>query len=448
MLKEIPGQEILSDPPQEFYWPRIETVKPPWDINVIAIAAHPSAARAILPLVDELITKGAECALITPSTQHGQERAATAFTRQYPFSRQPELRSTPFISETLSPDKIKLVVFTASGGGDETLEISAIESAVKLKKLGNKVIIVGVEGEASELVGTIRRLNEAGADFEHQIEALFLANRLAVAGYQALNFPTPKLITTGPTGFDFLHQENTTTLGNQFREINAISPDDIVIVYNAIRGAGLWSEIEIDATPKVLLSILELAKRYPDKKFTFIYRFHPDDQQPEVLNDILNPFAQTPTNLRLIIHQPADSRADSRSPLAAADLVITTVSTTNTGVALCGAKSESTRPHTGHLPLYFLSPIAVDELKKTGTILPTASQLGAAAVVNTETELLPIIEQCIFDPDFKRIIFTQQAGALRDIYRFKGAATATDRVLLQIRALLSSTPRTTPPSQF
>jgi len=448
MLKEIPSREILSDLPEQFYWPRAETVKPPWDINVIAVAAHPSGARAILPLVGELIKKGTGCALITPHSQHGQERAATAFTRQYPFSRPPELGSAPPISETLSPNKANLVIFTASGGGDETLEISAIESAVKWKKLGNKVIIVGVEGEASELVGTIKQLKESVVNPEHEIDALFLANRLPCQFYLDLSVPASKLIPTGPTGFDFLHQEDTQKLGDNFRKTLGINPSDIVIVHNAIRGTGLWSEIEIDATPKVLSAIFKLAASRPDKKFVFVYRFHPDDQQPEVLSQELNSLTEIPENLRLVIHQPADSRADGRSPLAAANLVITTVSTTNTGVALCGAKPAAVRPHTGHMPLYFISPIAEKELEKTGTILPTASQLQAAAVAGIDQELLPTIEKALFDSDFRRRIFNAQATALREIYRFKGTATATYRTLLQLRRLLKNPNPTFSPPHF
>lgn len=271
---------------------------------------------------------------------------------------------------------------------------------------------------------------------QNEIDALFLANRLAVDSYQTLGVPMEKLIPTGPTGFDFIRQENTTALGSQFRKSNAISPDDVVIAYNAMRGTGLWSEIEVNATPKILLNILELAKRYPDKKFVFVYRFHPDDQRPEVLIEILNKLTEIPGNLRLIIHQPSDSKTDGRSPLAAADLVITTVSTTNTGVALCGAKPENLKPRTGRMPLYYISSIAKNELRKTGTILPTASQLQAAAVANAEQELLPTMEIALFNSDYRKGIFSAQATTLRDIYRFKGTETATTRTILQLRRIL------------
>ena len=375
-------------------------------------------------------------------TQNNLERAATTFARKYKFVRPPETRSASITSEILSSDKVNLVVFTASGGGDETLEIDAIKEAIKWKRQGNKVIIVGVEGEASELVGTIKLLKESGVNPENEIDALFLANRLAVASYEAMGFPALKLIPTGPTGFDFIRQENTTSLGSQFRENNAILPNDMVIAYNAMRGTGLWSEIEVDATPKVLLSTFELAKRYPDKKFVFVYRFHPDDQQPEVLNEMPNRFTKIPDNLRLIIHQPSDSKTDGRSPLAAADLIITTVSTTNTGVALCGAKPENSRPQTGHMPLYYISSIAKDELEKTGTILPTAAQLGAAAVVNNKSDLPQTMTSALFDADYRRRIFDAQATTLRDIYRFKGTKTATARTVLQIRRILRETQQT------
>lgn len=438
MTQELPSPEIFQELPKQFYWPQAEIVKSPWDINVIAVAAHPSGARTILPLVDELVKHGSECTLITPPTQNNQERAATAFARKYKFVRPPEIKPATITSKILSPNKINLVVFTASGGGDETLEINAIKEAIKWKRQGNQVIIVGVEGEASELVGTIRLLKESELNPEHEIDALFLANRLAATGYETGGFPTLKLIPTGPTGFDFIRQEDTTTLGSQFRENNDISPNNIIIVYNAIRGTGLWSEVEVDATPKVLSSTLKLAKRYPHKNFVFVYRFHPDDQQPEVLNEMLNRFTESPDNLRLIIHQPSDSKTNGRSPLAAADLAITTVSTTNTGVALCGAKPENLRPQTGHMPLYYISSIAKDELGKTETILPTASQLKAAATANAEPELLPTIEKSLFDNDFRDRIFETQANALRDIYRFKGTETATNRTILQIGRILKT----------
>jgi hypothetical protein len=133
---------------------------------------------------------------------------------------------------------------------------------------------------------------------------------------------------------------------------------------------------------------------------------------------------------------------DGRSPLAAANLVITTVSTTNTGVALCGAKPESLKPQTGHMPLYYISSIAKNELEKTGTILPTASQIKAAAVANAEPELLPTMENALFNADYRGRIFSAQATTLRDIYRFKGTKTATGRTILQIRRILKEAQQT------
>lgn len=426
-------QLLLSE---QFSWPAADIIKPPWDINVVAAAAHPSGARSVLPLVDQLVKHGSKCTLITPPTQNNLERAATTFAKKFKFVRPTKIKSTSINPKIFSSEKVNLVIFTASGGGDETLEIDTIKEAIEWKRQGGQVLIVGIEGEASELVGTIRLLKKSGVHPETEIDALFLTNRLAISVYETTGFPAPKLIPTGPTGFDFLRQENTAALGSQFRESNAISSSDIVITYNAIRGTGLWSKIEVDATPKVLLSAIELAKRYPDKKFVFVYRFHPDDQQPQILNEALNRFTAIPDNLRLIIHQPSDSKADGRSPLAAADMVITTVSTTNTGVALCGAKSESLRPATGHMPMYFLSNIAEQELQKTGTILPTAAQLGAAAVANKDVQILPTMEMALFDKSFRGQIFVNQSTKLRDIYRFKGNETATARSILQIRNLL------------
>ncbi|GEM_PF-6103647 len=430
-------KETFPDPLNLFSWNRDEGVKKPWDINVVVAASHPAGASAILPLVNELANRGAACRLFTPPAKDGIERAATAFARNFAFVRQPQATVDGISSEIFSPNQTNLVIFGASGGGDEKLEISTVEQAIKLKRLGRKILIAGIEDDASGLVGLVKQLSAGGINLQTEIDALFLANRLPCQFYEELGVPVTKLIPIGPTGFDFLHQENTSELGHTFRESQRIDSSDIVIVHNAIRGTGLWSEIEIDATPKILSAIFRLAAGHPDKKFVFIYRFHPDDQQPEVLNEILTKFAQIPNNLKVIVHQPSDSRTDSRSPLAAADLVITTVSTTNTGVSLCGAKPESSRPQTGHMPLYFISPIAEKELGKTETMLPTASQLKAAAVTNTEQELLPAMENALFDVDYRRRIFSAQATALREIYRFKGTATATERVLLQIRTLLT-----------
>jgi hypothetical protein len=253
-----------------------------------------------------------------------------------------------------------------------------------------------------------------------------------------LGIPPNKLIPTGPTGFDFLHHEDTQKLGETFRKDNSISLDDTLIAYNAIRGTGLWSEIEVDATPQILSVVFRLAKRRPDIKFVFIYRFHPDDQNPGVLNGIIDERSTQPKNLRLIVHQPRETNDNGRSPLAAADLAITTVSTTNTGVALCGAKPEAERPGTGRMPLYFLSPIAAAELKKTSTILPTAAQLNAAAVAREDAELLPTVEQALFNDEFRQQIFDRQSHDLRDVYRFKGTTSATDRAILHLCRLLKN----------
>lgn len=419
-------------------WLPTESPKVPWRINVLAAASHPGGAQAILPLVNELVGHQTACRLFTPATTDGIERTATTFARNFSFVRQPGIESGTISQEIFSPDKTNLIIFGASGGGDENLELSLAKQAVELKRKGYQVLVVGVEDDASGLVGLVKQLKASGVNLEAEVDALFLANRLPLQHYQDLGVPAIKLIPTGPTGFDFLHREHTAQLGQAFRETNTISPDILVIVHTAIRGTNLWSEIEIDATPKILSAIFELAKNHPDKKFVFVYRFHPDDQRPEVLHSILTKFTETPENLRFMTHQPAETRADGRSPLAAANLAITTVSITNTGVALCGAKPEAIRPEIGHMPLYFISPTAKYELQKTGTILPTAGQIGAAAVAEEDHQLVPSMERALFDLPFRRDIFARQTEKLRDIYRFKGTATATDRALLQIRFLLKN----------
>lgn len=162
MSEKIFVPESLLDFPKQFYWPQAETIMPPWNVNVIAVAAHPSGAKAVFPLINQLVSHGSECTLITPSTQNNQERAATTFARNYEFVRPPKPNSSPITAEIFSTNKVNLVVFTASGGGDETLEIDVIKEAIKWKLRGNQVIIAGVEGEASELIGTIRLLKECG----------------------------------------------------------------------------------------------------------------------------------------------------------------------------------------------------------------------------------------------------------------------------------------------
>lgn len=428
--------EIATESPFLFSWNRGESVKPPWDdINVISVASHPAGARAVLPLVDELANRQAACRLFTPPPKEGIDRAATVFARNFAFTRPPAVENKGVLPEIFSADKTNLIIFGASGGGDEQLELSLIKQAIELKRSGYRTVVTGVEDDASGLVGLTKQIKTAGINLQTEIDALFLANRLPYQSYREIGVPAAKLIPTGPTGFDFLHQENTQELARAFRENNGIAPSDAVIVYNAIRGTGLWSEIEIDATPKILSAVFELAAHYQDRKFVFIYRFHPDDQRPEVLNGILdNRFGQ-PENLMLTIHQPQETKIDSRSPLAAADLVITTVSTTNTGVALCGAKPESLRPQTGHMPMYFLSEIAKTELCKTGTILPTAAQLGAAAVAQKDDQILSTMEKALFNPAYREEIFSHQATELRNIDRFKGTATATARTIFQIRNL-------------
>lgn len=430
--------EIITESPFLFSWNSGETVKPPWNINVIAVASHPAGARAVLPLVNELTQRQAACRLFTPPSKDGVDRAATIFAKNFNFIRPPAIETKGITPEIFSADITNLVIFGASGGGDEQLELSLINQAVKLKRQANRVIVIGVEDDASGLVGLTKQMQAGGIDFNTEIDALFLANRLAVTSYQNLGVATEKLIPAGPTGFDFLNQENTLELAMSFRENNAISPTNTVIVYNAIRGTGLWSEIEINATPKILSAVFTFANSHPDKKFVFIYRFHPDDQKPEVLNKILDKRSNQPPNLSLHVHQPQETKIDSRSPLAAADLVITTVSTTNTGVALCGAKPEILRPTTGHMPMYFLSEIAEQELLKTGTILPTAAQLGAAAVARQDDQLIQTMEKALFDSGFRNQIFASQTGKLQKIYRFKGTATATYRTLLQLRHLLTA----------
>ena len=429
-------EEVTTDSPLLFSWKASETVKPPWDINVIAAASHPAGAGAILPLVNELVSRGAACHLFTPPPKDGIDRAATAFAKDFEFPRLPEIEIAVVSPEVFSANRTNLVIFGASGGGDEQLELSLVKQAVKLKRNGYPVLVVGIEDDASGLVGLIKQLEQTGINLRTEIGALFLANRLPLDVYKSLGVPAEKLIPTGPTGFDFLHQENTQELGQDFRRKNGIADSDILVVYNAIRGTGLWSKIEIDATLKILSAIFELAASRPDKKFVFIYRFHPDDQKPEVLNEIIDKRPDSPKNLTIIVHQPQETKTDSRSPLAAADLVITTVSTTNTGVALCGAKPESSRPQTGRMPMFFISQIAIDALNKTSTILPTPSQIGASSVAHADEEILPTIERSLFYEKYRRSIFSQQATRLREIYRFKGTATATDRTLMQIRQLL------------
>lgn len=112
----LPEDEKLQLLTEQFSWPAANIIKPPWDINVVAVAAHPSGARSVLPVVDQLVKHCSKCTLITPPPQDNQERAATTFARKYKFVSPPESKTASITSEILSTSKTNDLLPAASCG--------------------------------------------------------------------------------------------------------------------------------------------------------------------------------------------------------------------------------------------------------------------------------------------------------------------------------------------
>lgn len=420
-------------------WPLSKSPKAPWGINVLAVASHPGGIKALAPVVDQLIRRGSQCTLITsrPVTAVGPAEGATGIAEKFPFSTAPNI-SPGFPDKLPSSDQIpNLVLFSGTGGPEMEIELQLIQAAIAEKSAGETVIIAGVEDDTPGLKPILTELHQRGVPLSDQISALYLASRLSRPEYQALNhlldIPETKFITTGPPGFDDIHSENTQEVNAEIRQQLGISPTDIVIAHFAARSSDRYGQVEINATQTISSAAVRLAEKYPGRNFIFIHRLHPGEKDPRNLYEIIQSIPDLPNNLRIIPHHQS-SRFDTRLISAAANLNTTTLSITLTGVALRGAR-RLPYTYTGQTPLYFLSEGARGILTEVGYDIPPAAKLGAAAAVYQETEIIPTMEAALFDDNFRQNLFHHQGRKFRDAYRFKGTATAADRILLQIRSL-------------
>lgn len=265
------------------------------------------------------------------------------------------------------------------------------------------------------------------------------ADRVSFASYKKLlPIPVAKFITTGPNSWDILKDEQTEEKNISIRKRLNISQDALLIVHYAIRGYGLWSEMEVDTTPAILQAVLKLANNFPEKEVVLLYRFHPGDSRPNILRELVvrNIPSRVPGNLKIQFSSPYQAiETDGYLISAISDIATSSCSTSLTGVALRGARGREYN-RTGQMPLYFLSPVVREQLGMTHNEIPAAVQEKAAVFADSQEELSSLMEKAIFSKEMRNRIFSHQARELRDRYRFKGTGTATGRAFLQIRKLL------------
>lgn len=420
-------------------WPLTESPKPPWKINVLAAASHPGGIKALAPITDQLVKRGSRCTLITsrPITSGVRAEGATGIAEKFSFSATPDI--FPGFPDKLSlSDKIpNLVLFSGTSGPEMEIELQLIQAAIAEKSAGKTIIIAGVEDDTPGLKPILIELHQRRVLLSDQISALYLASRLSQPEYQDQNFPDipeTKFITTGPPGFDEIHSENTQEVNTEIRQQLGISPTDIVIAHFAARSSDRWGAVEINATQAISSAAVRLAGKYPGRNFVFIHRLHPGEKDPRKLYEIIESLPNLVDNFRIIPHHQSSS-FDTRLISAASHLSTSTLSITLTGVALRGAR-RLPYTYTGQTPLYYLSDGARGILTEVGYDIPPAAKLGAATTADNKTELIPIMEATLFDDEFCQNLFRHQTHEFRDAYRFKGRATATNRVILKIRSLL------------
>lgn len=414
-------------------WNANPSAKSPWNVNLVACAVHPGGINTLLPLVAEIVQRGAKTTLITGDV-------ATDMVRNQSLPGIPEVKTSLSGMENIfDPNSTNLLLVSDSSGPEMELETEITFQAVQHRKKFGKMIICCIEDGTSGLKGNLQALKQRGVSLNEEIDAFFTTERGSAETYK--EFPEIhkcKFITTGSPQWDFLREEHTEDENMARRERMNISQDALVVVHNAGRGTGLLSEAEIDTTPAVIKAVTILADKHPNKEVILMYRFHPGDAQPQVLNQLISESLPPvlPKNLKVNIFNPGQTRLeDGRLFSTLADIVTAAHSDSLIGIALRGArKFPYTR--TGQMPLYFLSPIVREQIALFNYNISVAVSEGAALFSNSADELALIMERAIFDRELRNTVFEHQANEMRNRYRFKGTNSAKDRTFLQIRKLL------------
>lgn len=426
MNPEFPIPETLR-PTLEFrHWPKRETASPPWNkANFIGVASHPAGAKVLLTLLNAIEPSGPTMAFISA-------KAATKEADRFSFSHPPEITASAKPSDLWLPDFHNVILFSGTyGEEDMALELMMITAALEQKRRGTHTSIVGVEDDAQGLKPIMTMMKEKDLNPAMTVDRILLSTRSSAETYKPLGFTKPQLIPTGQPAYDAIKAENTPEINLQVRSELGIGNSDIVIAYYAARSQQ-FDQAEVRSTVIVCQALNRFAKVNPDKKIVFVYRMHPAEEQPGLLLSCL----PESTPVLRVIGPEGTTNIDTYPLSAAADLNMSNISTTLSPVALRGSRTGTYYETTGRMPLYFIFPPAQAILDKLGYNWPVPARLGAATVSTGENGLLETINRALFDNDYRRKIFAAQSGLLRDEYRFKGTATATDRARLQLRAML------------
>lgn len=414
-------------------WNSTPIAKSPWNVNLVACAVHPGGINTLLPLVTEIVQRGAKTALITGDV-------ATDIVRNQPLPNIPEIK-TGFsgMGDLFDPNSTNLFLVSDSAGPEMELETEITLQAVQHRRKYGKTLVCYIEDGTSGLKGNLQALKQHGVDLNEQIDAFFTTERGSAKTYK--EFPEiskSRFITTGSPQWDSLRDEQTESENKVRREKMNIRKDALVVVHNAGRGTGLLSEAEIDTTPAVIKGIIKLAMKLPDKEVILMYRFHPGDSQPQVLNQLISESLPSILleNLKINVFNPEQTKSeDGRLFSTIANIVTAANSDSLIGIALRGARRLPYKD-TGQMPLYFLSPTVRKQIALFNYSISVAVSEGAALFANSADELPLIMERAIFDQDLRKTVFGHQANEMRNRYRFKGTINAKDWTLLQIRKLL------------
>lgn len=376
-------------------------------LSYLVLAKDPGSATCLSPVIDGLLKKNKRLFIFA------KDRASEIFRKR--FAKELMITESQ-LQKIISP---RVTVILTSGTSDPNFEGSIIKS---IKQKNPRVKLVSIENFPGSLIGLTQKL----AGFEDPIspDLVFVTSRSTNKKMCQIlpHLGKDKIITVCQPEFDLLLSEQTQVINRRVRKRIRINHNDLLVSY-----FGALSREHPDATHALAKTISALNAITNKRNIYLAFRPHPR----EINSSLFDPILKTASEKVKIINPSEHQQISTREISAAANLIVTTISTPGLETALRGSRPQTKIEQTGWLPLHIMLPPAQAWIKKNAGSLPVV-ELGATATALASNEIQPVIEKALFDKDFQRQILKAQQGPLKSEYRFYGRKTSTDRVLLRL----------------